>query len=154
MNILHRTHFNNEPLLFAAWTGAGNVGILAMDYLRRKLDCHLFAQIDMSQFITPDSIVVNSGVAHFPDTPQSVFYHNHNPDLIIFESNAHAGGVYDVEVMGKYWNYPELKTPDLYCRSASSRLVIWISPEFYMPAIIPGSKGRWRAGDWKRCLME
>lgn len=99
MNLLHRAHFNKSPLLFAAWTGAGNVGILSIDYLRRKLNANLFAQIDMSNFITPDSIVVNSGVAHFPETPQSVFYHTHNPDLVIFESNAHAGGNHDVEIM-------------------------------------------------------
>jgi predicted ATP-grasp superfamily ATP-dependent carboligase len=99
MNIFHRTHFNTAPVLFAAWTGAGNVGVLAIDYLRRKLKSHLFAQIDMSQIITPDSIVVNSGVTRFPETPQSVFYHNHNPDLVLFESNAHAGGNHDIEVM-------------------------------------------------------
>ncbi|HEX3019829.1 MAG TPA: PAC2 family protein [Chitinispirillaceae bacterium] len=119
MNIVHRTHFNSAPLLFAAWTGAGNVGILAMDYLRRKLNSHLFAQIDMSQFITPDSIVVNSGVTYFPDTPQSVFYHNHNPDLVIFESNAHAGGVYDVEVMRAILELSrELNTPRIYTAAA------------------------------------
>lgn len=119
MNILHRAHFNTAPVLFAAWTGAGNVGILAIDYLRRKLDSHLFAQIDMSQFITPDSIVVNSGVTHFPDTPQSVFYHHHNPDLVIFESNAHAGGVYDVEVMRAILELSrELNIPRIYTAAA------------------------------------
>ena len=155
MNILHRTHFNNEPLLFAAWTGAGNVGILAMDYLRRKLDCHLFAQIDMSHFITPDSIVVNSGVAHFPDTPQSVFYHNHNPDLIIFESNAHAGGVYDVEVMRAILELSrELKTPRIYTAAALPQSVSHLDqPRVFYACNNPGLKGSLRAGGLKPCLM-
>ncbi len=143
MNILHRSHFNTEPLLFAAWTGAGNVGILAMDYLRRKLDCHLFAQIDMSQFITPDSIVVDSGVAHFPDTPQSVFYHHHNPDLIIFESNAHAGGVYDVEVMRAILELTkELNTPRIYTAAALPQSVSHLDqPRVLYACNNPGLKG-------------
>ena len=119
MNILHRTHFNTEPVLLAAWTGAGNVGILSIDYLRRQLNSNLFAQIDMSQFVTPDSIVVNSGVAHFPETPQSVFYHNHNPDLVIFESNAHAGGNFDVEVIKTILDLAhELNSPRIYTAAA------------------------------------
>jgi predicted ATP-grasp superfamily ATP-dependent carboligase len=119
MSILQKTHFSTPPIMFAAWTGAGNVGVLAVDYIRRKLNSHLFAQIDMSRFITPDSIVVNEGVAHFPDTPQSVFYHCHNPDLIIFESNAHAGGTHDEEVMKAIIDLAaELATPRIYTAAA------------------------------------
>lgn len=122
MNLLHRTHFNTSPLMFAAWTGAGNVGILAVDYLRRHLDAHLFAQIDMSQFIVPESIMVSSGVAHFPETPQSVFYHNHNPDLVIFESNAHAGGNHDIDVIRTILELArELNTPRIYTAAALPR---------------------------------
>ncbi|MFP4680864.1 MAG: PAC2 family protein [Chitinispirillaceae bacterium] len=119
MDLLNRHHFNKSPLMFAAWTGAGNVGILSIDYLRRKLNAHLFAQIDMSQFITPESIVVNKGVARFPDTPQSVFYHHHNPDMVIFESNAHAGGKNDVEVMKAILELAgELQSPRIYTAAA------------------------------------
>jgi uncharacterized protein len=119
MNILHRTHFNKSPNMLAAWTGAGNVGILAIDYLRRKLNANLFAQIDMSTFIMPESIVVNSGVAHFPETPQSVFYHSHNPDLVIFESNAHAGGSHDVDIMRSILELAtELNIPRIYTAAA------------------------------------
>jgi uncharacterized protein len=119
MNLLHKTHFTKSPLLFAAWTGAGNVGILAVDYLRRKLNSNLFAQIDMSNFVTPDSIVVDSGVAHFPETPQSVFYHTHNPDLVIFESNAHSGGGHDIEIMRAILELAkELNTSRIYTAAA------------------------------------
>ncbi|MFP4014598.1 MAG: PAC2 family protein [Chitinispirillaceae bacterium] len=119
MDLLNRHHFNQSPLMFAAWTGAGNVGILSIDYLRRKLNAHLFAQIDMSQFVTPESIVVNKGVAHFPDAPQSVFYHHHNPDMVIFESNAHAGGKNDVEVMKAILELAgELQSPRIYTAAA------------------------------------
>lgn len=129
MSILQKTHFSTPPVMFAAWTGAGNVGVLAVDYIRRKLNSHLFAQIDMSRFITPDSIVVNEGVAHFPDTPQSVFYHCHNPDLIIFESNAHAGGIHDVEVMKAIIDLAaELAIPRIYTAAAFPQSISHSAP--------------------------
>lgn len=118
MNILNRIHFNSAPLMLAAWTGAGNVGILSIDYFRRKLDAQMFAQIDMSQFVTPDSIIVNAGVTHFPETPQSIFYHHHNPDLIMFESNAHAGE-HDMEVIRTILELAkELNIPRIYTAAA------------------------------------
>lgn len=119
------------------------MGILAMDYLRRKLNSHLFAQIDMSQFITPDSIMVNSGVTRFPDTPQSVFYHNHNPDLVIFESNAHAGGVYDVEVMRAILELSrELNTPRIYTAAALPQSISHLDqPRVLYACNNPGLKG-------------
>jgi proteasome assembly chaperone (PAC2) family protein len=104
--------------MLAAWTGAGNVGILSIDYFRRKLDAQMFAQIDMSQFVTPDSIIVNAGVTHFPETPQSIFYHHHNPDLIMFESNAHAGE-HDMEVIRTILELAkELNIPRIYTAAA------------------------------------
>jgi hypothetical protein len=119
MELINRHHFNEPPLMFAAWTGAGNVGILSIDYLRRKLNAHLFAQIDMSAFITPDSISVTGGVASFPAAPQSVFYHHHNPDIVIFESNAHVGGKNDVEVMKAILGLAQrLETPRIYTAAA------------------------------------
>ncbi|MBN1600273.1 MAG: PAC2 family protein [Chitinispirillaceae bacterium] len=118
MNILNRIHFNSAPTLLAAWTGAGNVGILSMDFFRRKLDAQMFAQIDMSQFVTPDSIIVNAGVTHFPETPQSIFYHRHNPDIVLFESNAHAGE-HDMEVIRTILELArELNVPRIYTAAA------------------------------------
>lgn len=142
MNILHRTHFSTSPLLLSAWTGAGNVGILAIDYFRRKLDAHLFAQIDMSRFIVPESIVVHSGVTHFPQTPQSVFYHIHNPDLIIFESDAHAGGNYDIEVMNTILELAhELKTNRIYTAAAIPQSISHLSdPNVLYACNNPGLK--------------
>lgn len=129
MNILKRTHFINPPILFAAWTGAGNVGILSVDYIRNKLNSHMFAQIDMSQLVTPDSIAVTDGIVRFPDTPQSVFYHNHNPDLVLFESNAHAGGMKDVEVMRAILELAvELEIPRIYTAAALPQSISHVAP--------------------------
>ena len=92
MKMFEEIKFASEPKVLAAWPGMGNVGLITVDYLRRKLDAKVFAEIDMSPFFIPDSIVVKDGIAQLPDIPTSVFYAVHNPDLIIFESNAQLSG--------------------------------------------------------------
>jgi uncharacterized protein len=92
MKLFESIDFTSAPTVLAAWPGMGNVGLITVDYLRRKLDAKVFAEIDMSPFFIPDSIVVKDGIAQFPEIPTSVFYAYHNPDLIIFESNAQIAG--------------------------------------------------------------
>lgn len=92
MKLFESIEFATAPTVLAAWPGMGNVGLITVDYLRRKLEAKVFAEIDMSPFFIPDSIVVKDGIAQFPEIPTSVFYAYHNPDLIIFESNAQVNG--------------------------------------------------------------
>lgn len=92
MKLFESIEFSSPPTVLAAWPGMGNVGLITVDYLRRKLDAKVFAEIDMSPFFIPDSIVVKDGIAQFPEIPTSVFYAFHNPNLIIFESNAQVSG--------------------------------------------------------------
>jgi proteasome assembly chaperone (PAC2) family protein len=92
MRIFNNITFETPPTLLAAWPGMGNVGLIAMDYLRRTLKAEPFAEIDMTPFFVPDSIVVKDGVAQFPNIPSSVFHYTLRPSLIIFESNAQVGG--------------------------------------------------------------
>lgn len=92
MKMFKEVKFDNPPLMLAAWPGMGNVGIIAMDYLRNKLDAKVFAEIDMSTFFIPDSIIVKSGIAQLPEIPGSVFSYCKNPNVIIFESNAQVAG--------------------------------------------------------------
>ncbi len=92
MKMFEEIKFDSVPTVLAAWPGMGNVGLITVDYLRRKLEANVFAEIDMSPFFIPDSIVVKDGIAQLPEIPTSVFYAVHNPDLIIFESNAQISG--------------------------------------------------------------
>lgn len=92
MKLLHEVKFSLPPTMLAAWPGMGNVGLIAMDYLRRKTAAELFAEIDMSPYFIPDSIIVKDGIAQLPEIPSSVFHYTTNPDIIIFESNAQLGG--------------------------------------------------------------
>jgi uncharacterized protein len=84
--------FSKPPAVLAAWPGMGNVGIITIEFLKRKMKAELFAEIDMTPFFIPDSIVVKHGIAQFPDIPQSRFYYSGDPSLIIFESDAQMGG--------------------------------------------------------------
>ncbi len=92
MKFLHSITFDSPPVLFCAWPGMGNVGLMAADYLRRKLGATVFAEIEMESFFIPDSIVVESGVARLPDVPSSRFHYHHHPDCLIFESDAQVSG--------------------------------------------------------------
>lgn len=92
MKIFEEISFTAPPAVLAAWPGMGNVGLITVDYLRKKLNARLFAEIDMSPFFIPDSIVVKNGIAQFPDIPTSLFYYTKDPDLIIFESDAQVSG--------------------------------------------------------------
>jgi len=87
--------------MFAAWPGMGNVGIIAMDYLRTKLNAKLFAEIDMSSFFIPDSIIVKDGIAQLPEIPGAVFYYQKNPNVIIFESSAQVSGKDSITIIKK-----------------------------------------------------
>jgi len=92
MRIFETITFDKPPTLLAAWPGMGNVGLIAMDYLQRKLEGKPFAEIDMTPYFIPDSIVVKDGVAQLPHVPASVFHYSLTPPVIIFESNAQVGG--------------------------------------------------------------
>jgi proteasome assembly chaperone (PAC2) family protein len=92
MKIFEEISFSTPPVVLAAWPGMGNVGLIAVDFLRKKMNARLFAEIDMSPFFIPDSIVVKNGIAQFPDIPTSLFYYTKDPDLIIFESDAQVSG--------------------------------------------------------------
>lgn len=92
MKFVKEIKFSKPPLMFSSWPGMGNVGIIATDYLRKKLEAQVFAEIDMSPFFTPDSIIVKDGIAQLPEMPSSVFHYRYNPDCIVFESNAQNSG--------------------------------------------------------------
>lgn len=81
-----------EPIMIAGWPGMGNVALGAVNYLRRKLETVLFAEIEPSQFFTPDAVTIEDGLTALPQLPRSVFHFSHHPELIIFESDAQVSG--------------------------------------------------------------
>ncbi len=99
MKVFGNVQFESRPVLIAAWPGMGNVGLIAVDYLRRKLATNVFAELDMSRYYVPDSIVVKDGIARLPQIPSGLFHHKQNPDVIIFESSSQLAGHESMKVI-------------------------------------------------------
>jgi predicted ATP-grasp superfamily ATP-dependent carboligase len=86
----------------------GNVGIISTDYIRGKLKAEVLAEIDMSPYFVPESIVVEKGLAELPELPRSVIYYTHNPDMLIFESNAQIAGKEGISIIKKLVQFAEM----------------------------------------------
>ncbi len=76
-----------RPIMIAGWPGMGNVSLIATGYLRKELKAELFAEIDVSQFVVPDGVVVEKGMLKLPPSPRQIIYYRKHPDLIIFEGD-------------------------------------------------------------------
>ena len=94
-----------EPVLVAGWPGMGNVALGAVNYLRRKLNTTLFAEIQSNRFFTPEAIVIKKGIATLPDLPRSGFYVSDNSQLIFFESDAQVSGPDGLHLMRLILDY-------------------------------------------------
>lgn len=99
MRIYQNIKFKTRPTMLASWPGMGNVGIISTDYLRSKLKHQILAEIDMTPFFIPESIMVENGIAELPELPRSIVYYHEDPDLLIFESNAQVGGKEGIAVI-------------------------------------------------------
>ncbi|MFP4162880.1 MAG: PAC2 family protein [Chitinispirillaceae bacterium] len=84
--------FKTPPVMFAAWPGMGDVGLTAMEYIRQGVDAHMFAELDMTPFYSPEEVVVSEGMVSFPEIPKSIFLEQHNPDVVFFESTLQMAG--------------------------------------------------------------
>jgi proteasome assembly chaperone (PAC2) family protein len=89
---LHIDVETDEPILLAGWPGMGNVGIGAVDFLRRQLQADPIGEIDMSDQFTPDAIVVEEGIAKLPEMPANSFSYSSDNDLLFFMSEAQVSG--------------------------------------------------------------
>jgi uncharacterized protein len=102
MKVIYKDETNTDfhaKVLLAGWPGMGNVGLGAIDYLRRMLGAQPLAEVDMLAYFTADAVVVEDGVARLPDAPTHIFYAVPDMELIIFQSEAQIGGTPGTELM-------------------------------------------------------
>lgn len=119
MRKIENINFNSPPIMFAAWPGMGNVALMAMDYLRRTVDARLFAELDMEPFYVPEEVVVNEGIASFPELPRSFFHEQHEPNLVFFESTIQTEGQDAVTIAQTVLEVAKkLKAPRIYTAAA------------------------------------
>ncbi|MFQ6091121.1 MAG: PAC2 family protein [bacterium] len=108
-----------EPVMIAGWPGMGNVALGAVNYLRRRLETVLFAEIEPSQFFTPDGIIIEDGLAKLPQLPRTLFYCSHKPSVIIFESDAQLSGPDGLHLMNLVLDFAqEFKVWRIYTGAA------------------------------------
>ena len=88
----------SAPILLAGWPGMGSVAISAVNYMRRKLDAVLFAEFDLTEHVTPKTVVIEESLLRLPDEPNGVFYHVENSDLLIFEDSTQVEGTAAMEL--------------------------------------------------------
>ena len=75
-----------SPDLIVGWPGIGNVGLMAVETLRRQLNAEYLGEIEPEPFFYPSGVVIKSGVLESLNFPGSRFYFRKLPqrDLILF----------------------------------------------------------------------
>ncbi|MCK4436621.1 PAC2 family protein [bacterium] len=108
-----------DPVMLAGWPGMGNVALMAIDYLRKKMGGVHFAEIDTGKFSTPDAVIIKDGLAKLPPLPRNLFYYTKHPDLVIFEGEAQLTGKASIILMNEILDLArELKVRRIYTAAA------------------------------------
>ena len=76
----------DNPVLIACWPGIGNIGIMAVDILRRMVGAEEFGEIEPWDFLYPRKVFIRDGELKDLEFPSSKFYFKRieNRDLVFF----------------------------------------------------------------------
>ncbi len=88
-----------NPVLLCGWPGIGNIGITAMDTLKKAVDAEELGEIEPWDFFYPHKVVIEKGLLKDLEFPKNKFYFKklEKFDLIFFiadEQPAEAKGSY------------------------------------------------------------
>jgi len=88
-----------NPVLVACWPGIGNIGIMAVDMLRRMLAAEELGEIESRDFFYPRKVLIRDGELKDLEFPENKFYFKKagQKDLLFFigeEQPSDGGGVY------------------------------------------------------------
>ena len=75
-----------NPVMIACWPGIGNIGIMAVDMLRRMVAAEEFGEIESWDFFYPKKIVIRDGELKSLEFPENKFYFKKTEknDLLFF----------------------------------------------------------------------
>jgi len=82
--ILARPKMQDSSMVVAWSEDAGKLGPKVVDYLNKKLQGQVFAEIDPAEYFSLDGVSVEDNVAQFPD---STFYSCQGTNLVILKSH-------------------------------------------------------------------
>lgn len=96
---LYREPEIEKPILIACWPGIGNVGIIAIDTLRRMVGAEEFGDIEPWDFFYPRKVIIEGGELKALEFPANKFYFKktQGKDLLFFigeEQPSDSGGLY------------------------------------------------------------
>ncbi len=88
-----------KPDMVACWPGIGNIGVIAIDTLRGKIEAEELGEIEPWDFFYPSKVIIKASVLEDLEFPSNKFYYKRlrNRDLIIFigeEQPTGAGRMY------------------------------------------------------------
>ena len=89
----------NDPILVASWPGIGNIGVIAVDAMRRSLRAEQLAYIEPWDYFYPNKAIIRNGELVDLSFPSSEFYFQRTDkrDVIFFtgeEQPTEGGRVY------------------------------------------------------------
>lgn len=93
------------PVLVAGWPGMGNVGVGAVEYLRRQLGAKLCATLDITDLVFPDAIEVEQGIGRLTVPERQVLYLSEEPPLLLFEGSLQPGGRAGLRIAGELLDF-------------------------------------------------
>ena len=75
-----------DPVMIACWPGIGNIGIMAVDMLRRMVAAEEFGEIESWDFFYPKKILIRDGELKSLEFPENKFYFKKTEknDLLFF----------------------------------------------------------------------
>lgn len=82
------------PDLICGWPGIGQIGIMAVDYLRRAIAAEELGEIEPWDFFEPNKVTIQVGLLKNLEFPGSKFYYQKlkNKDLLLFIGEEQPGG--------------------------------------------------------------
>ncbi len=82
-----------DPIMIASWSGIGNIGLIAVDSLRKQLQAEELGEIEPWLFFDPQKTVVKEGVLQTLEFPKSKFYYHRLPerDVVFFVGEEQPG---------------------------------------------------------------
>ena len=86
----------DNPVLIACWPGIGNIGVVAVDALRRMVEAEEFGEIEPWDFFYPRKVLIRDGELKDLEFPSNKFYfkRTEKKDLMFFigQEQPTAGG--------------------------------------------------------------
>jgi uncharacterized protein len=84
--IIHKKKKLKNPILIASWPGIGNIGLIAVEYMRQQLKAEVLADIEPEDFFYPVGVTIENGILEDLQFPASRFYYHSTEerDLLFF----------------------------------------------------------------------